>query len=48
MKYGSGIIMEVLDFYIKKRTANILLAPAGEESVVISYGILDAKIQKNP
>jgi hypothetical protein len=32
--------------YIKKRTANILLAPAGEESVVISYGILVAKINK--
>lgn len=40
--------MEILDFSIKKRTANIPLAPAGEESVVINYGILVAKIQKIP
>lgn len=40
--------MEILDFSIKKRTANKPLAPAGEESVVINYGILVAKIQKNP
>ena len=32
--------------YIKKRTADQWSAPAGEESVVISYGILDAKVQK--
>ena len=30
----------------KKRTADQWSAPAGEESVVISYGILDAKVQK--
>lgn len=40
--------MEVLHCCIKKRTADQWPAPAVNESVVISYGIVIAKVQTIP
>ena len=34
--------MEILRYCIKKQTADLWSAPAGNESVVISYGIVTA------
>ena len=38
------MLMEAFPCYIKKRTADHLISPRCNESVVISYGIVDTKI----
>ena len=38
------MLMEAFPCYIKKRTADHMISPRCNESVVISYGIVDAKV----